>query len=144
METQLTLTPISTNITLPNLRLFTFRGVSVYLEAVVCRITAPRLESLKIRLFKQLAFSVPRLPQFMNTTENLRFDNAEIRFKDKETHVLMALGETDTYAFIVTVDCWHLDWQVSCMARICTALSPVFSAVERLTLRQEEIGRAHV
>ena len=40
-ERQLTHTPVTTHITLPNLRLFWFRGVCAYLEAVVCRITAP-------------------------------------------------------------------------------------------------------
>ena len=46
VERQLMRTPITTtHITLPNLRLFGFQGVSAYLEAVVvCRITAPRLE----------------------------------------------------------------------------------------------------
>ena len=76
-------TPITTQITLPNLSLFWFRGASAYLEAVVCRITAPRLETLHIRFFKQLTFSIPLLVQFMNTTENLRFNNAAIRFQDK-------------------------------------------------------------
>ena len=88
VERQPTHTRITTHITLPNLRLFWFRGVSAYLEAVVCRITTPRLESLQIRLFEQLTFSVPRLPQFMNTAENLRFDDAVIMFKDKRIDVL--------------------------------------------------------
>jgi hypothetical protein len=56
LERQLTPTPITTHITLPNLRFFTFGGVSAYLEAFVCRITAPRLETMQIRLFKQLMF----------------------------------------------------------------------------------------
>ena len=80
-------TPITTHITLPNLRLFWFGGVGAYMEAVVCRITAPRLENLKIQLFKQLTFSVFRLLQFMNTTENLRFDGAKIVFEDKIIYV---------------------------------------------------------
>ena len=137
VERQLTDTPITTHITLPNLRLFWFRGVSAYLEAVVCRITTPRLESLQIRLFKQLTFSVPRLPQFMNTTENLRFDNAVIRFKDKQIRMLMSFREAETYAFVVRVDCWHPDWQVSSAAQISNSLSQVFSAVDHLTLGQE-------
>jgi hypothetical protein len=137
VERQLTRTPITTHITLPNLRLFWFRGVSAYMEAVVSRITTPRLENLRIRLFKQLTFSIPRLPQFMNTTENLRFDNAKIMFKDKETYMLMSFREADAYVFGVTVDCWHLDWQVSSVAQISNALSQVFSAVEHLTLEHE-------
>ena len=137
VERQLTHTPITTHITLPNLRLFWFQGVNAYLEAVVCRITTPRLENLRIRLFKQLTFSIPRLREFMNTTENLRVDKAEIMFKDKETYVLMSFREADTYAFGVTVGCWQLDWQVSSVAQISNALSQVFSAVEHLTVKHE-------
>jgi hypothetical protein len=73
----------------------------------------------------------------MNTTGNLRLDNAEIMFKDKETYVLMSFRGANTYAFGVTVDCWHLDWQVSSVAQISNALSQVFSAVEHLTLEHE-------
>jgi hypothetical protein len=142
VERQLTHTPITIHITLPNLRLFWFRGVSAYLEAVVCRITAPRLGKLQIRLFKQLTFSVPRLPQFMNTAENLRLDNAMIMFKDKQIDVLMFFREADTYAFGVTVDCWHRDWQVSSVVQISNALSQVFSTVENLTLEHQVHGQS--
>ena len=130
-------TPITTLITLSSLRLLWFRGVSAYLEAVVCRIAIPHLESLMIRLIEQLTFSVPRLSQFMRTTENLRFDNAVIRFKDKQIHVLMSFREADTYAFVGRVDCWHSDWQVSSVAQISSSLSQVLSAVDHLTLEQE-------
>ena len=142
METQLTHAPITTRITLPVLRLFWFQGVSAYLEALVCRITTPRLEDLDIQLFKQLTFSVPRLAQFMNTTEDLRFNHAVIMFKDKRIYVSTFSRGADMNAFGVTVDCWHLDWQVSSMAQISNALSQVFSVVERLTLEQEVHSRS--
>ena len=96
-ERQLTQTPITTHITLPNLRYFRFRGVSAYLEAILCRITTPRLEKLYIQLFKQLTFSVPHFHQFMDTIENVRFDNAEITFKDKKIDLWISLRETGTY-----------------------------------------------
>ena len=137
VEWQLSHTLITTHITLPNLRLFWFRGVSAYLEAVVCRITTPLLENVRIRLFKQLTFSVPRLPQFMNTTENVMFDNVVITFKDKYVDVQMFFHGANTYPFRVTVECRHLDWQVSSVAQISNALSQVFSAVEHLTLEHE-------
>jgi hypothetical protein len=107
------------------------------LEAIICRITTPRLENLQIRLFKQLTFSVPRLSQFMNTTENVRFDDVVIMFNDKQLHVGMSFREANTYPFVVTVHCWHLDWQVSSVSQICNALGLVFSAVEHLTLQHE-------
>jgi hypothetical protein len=137
VERQLIHTPITTHITLPNLRFFWFRGVSAYLEAVVCQITTPRLEMLEIRLFKQLKFSVPRLLQYMNTTENLRFDSAMIMFEDQDAYVQMSFRETDTCAFFAMVDCWDLDWQVSSVAQISNALSQVFSAAEHLTFEDK-------
>ena len=142
VKRQLTHTPITTLITLPNLRLFWFRGVSAYLEAVICRMTTPRLENMQIRLFKQLTFSVPRLSQFMDTTENIRFDEAVIMFQEKQIHVGMSFREANTYSFVITVHCWHLDWQISSVAQICNALSQVFSAVERLTLRHYVHGQS--
>jgi hypothetical protein len=78
----------------------------------------------------------------MNATENLGFDNAEIVFEDRQIHVRMFLRAADTYAFAVTVDCSHLDWQVSSVAQISNALSQVFSAVEHLTLGHEVHSRS--
>ena len=142
VERQLTHMPITTHITLPNLRLFAFRGVSAYLEAVAYRIAAPRLENLDIWFFKQLTFSVPRLVLFMNATENLRFGNAEIAFQDEGVNVVMYLHEADTYPFIVRVDGWHLDRQVSSVAQISNTHNQVFSAVERLVLRHNVHSRS--
>jgi hypothetical protein len=143
VERQLIQAPITTHITLPNLRYFGFRGVSAYLEAVLCRITTPHLKRLQIQLFNQLTFSIPRLSQFMNTTENLRFENAGIMFKDKEIYVGMCSREAKIYDFIVKVDlrCHH-DWQVSSVVQLSNALSPAFSAVERLTLRHKVHGQS--
>jgi hypothetical protein len=62
-----------TQVILPNLRQFSFRGASAYLELLVTRISAPVLNELHIILFNQLSFKfpVPRLSQFMHTSENL-------------------------------------------------------------------------
>ena len=139
---KLTHAPITTYITLPNLRFIWFQGVSAYLEEVICRITTPRLENLQIWFFKQLTFSVPRLVQFMNTTENLRFNDALIIFQDKQIHLLMHLREAGTFPFGVTVDCGQLDWQVSSVAQISNALSQVFSAVDHLILKHDVHGRS--
>ncbi|KAF8461663.1 hypothetical protein DFH94DRAFT_699841 [Russula ochroleuca] len=62
-------TPTMTSVALPNLHRFRFQGVGTYLEELVHRITAPRLEKLEIEFFNQPTFSVPRFLQFMNTRE---------------------------------------------------------------------------
>jgi hypothetical protein len=72
VERQLTHTPITTHITLPNLHFFGFQGVSSYLVAVVYSITTPCLENLKIQLLDEREVSIPDLREFMKTTENLR------------------------------------------------------------------------
>jgi hypothetical protein len=105
------------------------------LEALVHRITTPRLEKLEIVFFTQLTFSVPRLVQFMNTTENLRFASANFRFEDNGVFVkVYPPGEAKMkVAFLIFVFCWHLDWQVSSVAQIFNSLGHLFSAVEHLT-----------
>ena len=57
--------PIMMPITFPNLHYFEFRGVRMYLEALVHWITSPRLEKLRIMFFNQLTFSVLCLLQFV-------------------------------------------------------------------------------
>ena len=138
VERQLMRAPITTQVTLPNLRIFAFQGVSAYSEAVLSRITAPRLETFRIGYFKQLTFSVPQLLQFMGGTENLRFDLAEFNFYSKRVCVEVNPPEAETGVFSVNVDCWNLDWQVSSVAQIFNALSQMFSTVEHLTLEHEE------
>jgi hypothetical protein len=139
---QLVRTPIIAPITLPNLRRFDFHGVSTYTEALVHRITTPHLKKLKIQFFNQLTFSVPRLLQFIDAAENLRFDRAGFTFSEKRVDtVLYANGETKVYALGVVVNCCHLDWQVSSMAQISHSLSQIFSEVDYLALQHKaQIG----
>ena len=137
VERQLMRTPITTHATLPNLRVFALQAVSAYSEAVFSRITAPRLDNLLIDYYNQIGFSVPQLLQFIGRTENLRFDRAEFDFKSEHVSVQVNTPGTNVSipAFVIGIDCWHLDWQVSSMAQISNALSPIFSAVEHLTLK---------
>src|SRR5258708_33453429 len=136
-ERQLTHTPITTPITLPNLRWLQFNCVSAYLEAIICRITTPRLESLRVHFFMQPTFLVPRLVQFLNTTESLRFDSVELEFFDERVHVASYLHESRETAIFINVSCWHFDWQLSSVAQISNELSQVFSAGEYLSLEHK-------
>ena len=135
--------PIMTRVTFPNLHRIAFRGISAYMEVVVRRIAAPRLESLQIDLFKQLTFSSPHLLQFMNTRENLRFRSAMIEFSNERVRMeLYPHAEAKAYALCTSVYCWHLDWQVSSAAQILDVLSPTFFAVEGLTLKYGKHSRS--
>ena len=126
--------PITTLVTLTNLHFLRFEGVNTYSEALVRRITTPRLEKLEIIFFNQLTFFAPRLQQLINTTENLRFDSARFKFFDKRVSVVLYLREIETVALGMAIDCWHLDWQVSFMVQISDLLGQVFSVVDHLTV----------
>ena len=138
VERQLMHTPITAHVTLPNLHYILFQGVNAYLEALVHWITTPRLEKLEILLFNQLMFLTPRLSQFVNTSENLRFESVKFKFCDSAVYVKAYPVEgIKEYTFAITVDCWHLDWQVSSAAQISNSLTQIFSAVEHLILVHE-------
>jgi hypothetical protein len=141
VERQLIHTPIITPIALPNLRVFLFRGVSTYLEALVYRITTPRLEKLQINFFNQLTFSLPRLLQFIIAAENFRLGNAVLSFTNKQVAAGVyphgvSFGAANVYALGIIVLCCHLDWQASSMAQISNSLTQIFSAVEHLYLQR--------
>ena len=132
-------TPTIAPITLPNLRHFRFKGVSTYLETLVHRITAPRLERVLIEFFNQLTVSAPRLLQFMNTAENFKFDSARFKFSDKFVDAaIYPHGEFEMFAFGTIVFCRHFDWQLSTMVQISSLLGQMFSVVEHLALLHEE------
>ena len=139
VERQLICTPIMTHVTLPNLRSFAFKAASAYSEAVLSRITAPRLGDFKIDYPKQLTSFVPQLLQFMERAEYLRFDRAIFYFDTERVCVEANPPETNMSAEACTlnVKCWRFDWQVSSVAQIFNALSQISSGVEHLTLAHQ-------
>ena len=136
--------PITQHVTLHNLRFLVLEGVSAYMEAVLRRITAPRLQKFDLWFFKQLTFSVPRLQQFMNTATNLRFDSAKFEFRRANVYAGVYLREEIDIAqvkmipLLIVVHTRHLDWQVSSVAQIFNSLSQIFSTVENLTLEHDD------
>jgi hypothetical protein len=138
-KSQLMHAPAMTHVTFPNLRWFEFLGHKAYMEAIVCRITAPRLEKLNIQLMFDLSLSVPGLLQFMDTTENLKFDSADFEFCRFRTSAKMYLrGGPKVIALSVTVIGFVLDAQVTSMAEIFNSLGQKLSTVEYLTFEYKD------
>ena len=137
VESQLLHMPIITHVTLSHLLWFTFFGISAYLEALLPHVVAPFLKKLNVHFFNQLSFSVPHLLQFMMTTGSLGFSGLRFLFYHEAVVVFTVaqagagIGIED---FSMQVLCRHLDWQVSSVAQIFSALSPLFSMVEELNL----------
>ena len=132
-------------VTLPNLRRLMLEGIGGYIEAVVCQIATPLLETLDIRLFWQHAFFVPGLFQFVNITETLRFDRAKFKFSEFGVCVdFYPRVETKMYPLSISIYCDNHNWQVSAAAQVFNSLGQNFSTVEHLTLEHRNSDRAVV
>jgi hypothetical protein len=123
-------------ITLPNLRWFVFHGVSAYLEILVARISAPSLNTLHVYLCNQLSFPVPRLLQFMQTSQNLTFSAVQVAFGERAVS-LHAIPWKDP-PLLLRIRCRHLDWQVASAAQFFGTLSPALSVVEKVAFSYQE------
>jgi hypothetical protein len=124
-------------VTLPNLKYFRFQGVSAYLECHVAQIEATRLERLDITLFNQIAFVLPHLSRFINTTEALELSNVTIFFDYKYFTIMDRKGYGVPFEFSLRVMCSELDWQIDSASQICSALMSTLSGVQKLKLDHE-------
>jgi hypothetical protein len=127
--------------TLPNLRWFSFRGMTTYLEALAARISAPSLNKLHVYLFNQLSFTFPRLLQFMQTSENLGFTSVQVTFSALAVSLHAVPWSWDS-PLMLEISCRHLDWQVASTAQSFGTLSPLLSVVEQVTFSYERHERS--
>ena len=143
MEWQLMQMHTMTHFTLPSLHKFVFQGSSAYVGALAPWLSTPHLEELVIDFNNQLTFSVPPLLQFMETTENLRFDSAKLEFDFSKGRIFVGMylrEDAKTFALSMFVYYSHLDWQVSFLAHIFDSLSQIPSTVEHLTFEHKLPG----
>ncbi|KAH9955671.1 hypothetical protein BC827DRAFT_830200 [Russula dissimulans] len=127
-------------ITLPNLRQLGFGGVPVYLETLLPQITAPLLNKLDIRFFKQLIFFVPHMAQFMSTIKSLGLSGAALLFDDRSITLKAKQEAITKYALNVEVECPYFDFQIAAARRIVNSLQPLLSTVVDLTLPYRGVG----
>ena len=141
VQMQFTHPPAMILVTLPNFHYFLFLGHSPYMEALVHRIT-PCPEKLEIYLCDESTAFFPRLVQFMNTAENIKFEGVKFKFFDCRVSVVVysssrAETEMSALSMTVSVSSWEFDWLVSYVAQISNSFCHIFSVVERLTLECE-------
>jgi hypothetical protein len=122
--------PSLTRILLPVLDRFWFKGVGEYLEHLVARIDAPRLESLDITFFNDIVFVTPQFTRFISHTQTLEaFDRARVDLWDDTASIELSSG----YArLIMRISCRELDWQLSFLEQVCTSSLPPVSTLEDL------------
>ena len=129
-------------ITLPSLKILTFRGVGAYyLESLVAQIRVPLLERLYILPLNQIAFALPHLCYLINITEAFKLPTAMVHFNCNMVglsfhHDGFHLGAP----FLLSVMCGPVDRQIDFAAQICHALIPTLSGVRTLLLSYREIS----
>ena len=126
-----------TPVTLPNLNVLRFQGVSVYLESFIAQIRAPLLKRLDLTFFNQIAFTLQHLCHFINITEEIKFPAVKVIFWYSSIYVTTSdIFGVEDGPFCIQVKCGPLDWQIDCAAQICTALYPALlvSEVEKFIL----------
>ena len=136
--------PPLTRTVLPTLIHFEFKGVTEYLEDVVSRIDAPRLNNLYITFFNDIEFDTPQFIQFISRTPTLKaLETARVAFGDEASEVNLS-SQTPGYGKVdVKISCSDLDWQVSSLGQLCGSPLPPFSTLEDLYIDGDPYWQPH-
>jgi len=136
VERQAVNTQNVTRVVLPSLRWLGFRGRSTYMEALLPRMTTPRLEKLQINLSDEPTVSVTNLQQFISNSEILRFTGASWRFDRREFRLQAYPSKgSRTYALSMVINGRAGEhWPLSSTAQMLGVLGPVFSGVMHLSV----------
>jgi len=125
--------PPSTRDILPSLTSFQFTGASNYLEQFVARIETPRLATLSIT-FYDLILPIPQLHRFLSLSNMFKSCNHGVVEFNSPWIDLKLMPRDSHHHLQMTYD--KSAGQVSSIARVCRALSPLLSHVERLDLHE--------
>ena len=121
--------PPPTRSILPGLTAILFKGASEYLEEILARIDAPRLDQLHITFFNQIIFDKDNsLFQFITRNPTLRvLEEGRIAFNSKAIIV-----ELPSQTFGYNTLCAVSEWQLSSLEQVCTSSLPPISTLEDL------------
>ena len=139
-EGQLLHRPLSTHVTLPNLRWLGFEGPSAFMEAVLPRITMPLLKVSEIMYSEDLSvtFSILFALQFMCKTENPRFRSIRVTFCKHRIVVTMYPHErTGIPTLRIKFFSRHPVRGLASTVQVFDVIRTVISEVELLTLEDE-------
>ena len=125
--------PPSTRPVLPVLTYFTFKGAAEYLEDLVARIDAPRLDSLYITFSNNIVFDAPQCIQFISRTPMSRaLEKAYIILRNRDASLHFSSQTSGDRKIHVKTLCRGLEWQIASLDQVCTSCLPHPSMLEDL------------
>ena len=135
--------PLTRSI-LPSLTKILFKGTSEYLEEILARTDAPRLDELHITFFNQLIFDTPQLFQFISRRPTLRApEKGRIGFNSGAIIVRFPSQISDYGVVSVRIPCSASEWQLSSLEQLCTSSLPPVSTLETLYISENRDWRPH-
>jgi hypothetical protein len=127
--------PPSTRSVLPVLRYIRFKGVTEYLEDLVARVDAPRLNNLSITFFNDIVFDTPQFIQFISRTPTSRaLEKAHINLRNRDAILDFSSQTSGNGEVYVKILCRGLDWQLSSVEQVCASCLPPLSVLEDLQI----------
>ena len=130
--------PPLTRSILPNLTKIQFHGVSEYLEVILARIDAPRLDELFIMFFNHIILDTPQLFQFVSRNPTLRAPKKGIiDLYSRAIGIRFRTSGYDGYDVLtVKIPCTVSEGQLSPLKQVCTSSLPPVSTLEDLHIFQ--------
>ena len=114
-----------------------FIGASEYLEEILARIDAPRLDELHITFFNQIIFDTPQLFEFISRRPTLRAPEKGYIAFSSEAITVEFPSQTSKYGVLsVQIPCAASEWQVSSVEQICTSSLPPVYTLENLYISE--------
>ena len=111
-----------------------FKGASEYLEEILARIDAPRLNELLITFFNQIIFNTPQLFQLISRRPTLSaLEKGHILFDHRLVIVKFPSQISNNNRVLsVAIPCTALEWRISSLEQVCTTSLPPVSTLEDL------------
>ena len=130
--------PPLTRSIIPSLIKIEFKGASEYLEKILARIDAPRLNILHITFFNQIIFDTPQLFQFISRRPTLRApEKGHIEFSSEAVIAKFPSQTSDYDVLTVPILCTTSEWQLSSLEQVCTSSLPPVSTLEDLYIVED-------
>jgi hypothetical protein len=127
---------------LPSLTKIRFKGASDYLEEVLARIDALRLNLLHITFFNQIIFDTPQLFQFISRQPTLRAPKeCRITFSSKAIIIRFPSQTSDYTVISVEIPCTASEWQLSSLEQVCRSSLPPVSTLEDLYIFEGQVNK---
>ena len=136
--------PPLTRIVFPALTSLAFKGDSQYLEAIVSRIDAPLLDSLKITFFNQLMFDTQLLGHFVSRAEAFTaVHRADVDFHAFGVQITLVRGneKSNNKTLTLLILCKQSDWQLPSIAQVCNSIIPPLPTLGMLRIGKGQFQR---